>query len=475
MHDLIKGRGDTMVLAIRRWGDGDSGTGALGLVWSIDGGTSWTVDWPVNDGLVNDPHPGVHYARYPTAIFCPDFPAATWPTLRPGAGGWSCFGVGNEPSWTSTEFYGLFPDSLGTHKSWAFFDEVSELIVGASSASPEDEADRNCVWSYDPGTGDFDSVPTFRPELEGFSPYAYDYRNGDFLLVGFDSGAGLPAFATSEDGLTWTLPNPMSIPGISDSGIVHWIDGAFLPNGDPAMVVLDFEPPDDLWQANEVWFVRPDTAIRIDRGMDTYNHYSQFTLNLETDEITVVWCEATHEDLDPSIDGWWHDVFYATSNDGGFTWSAPENYTNTSDVNEVMVHVARYNRSMIYATALSGWQGDLYYIALLNYPEETLMMVDIGLSYGVEEETVRTPDNLNLQVLNYLNDRRLVLKFTLHRSGPVEARVFDAAGRCVLSRFSELETGDQELVLETSSLMSGTYVVRLEALGRSQSGKFVIF
>jgi hypothetical protein len=212
--------------------------------------------------------------------------------------------------------------------------------------------------------------------------------------------------------------------------------------------------------------------------MDTYNHYPQFALNPETDEISVVWCEATHDTLDPEIDGWWHDVYYSTSTDGGYTWSAPENHTNTQDINEVMVQVARYNRSMIYVTTLDDTQGDLYWGALTEGEYDTyvtLMMVDIGLSYGIEEENVRPSDLFDLRVLNHLNERRLVLSFNLEKSSTVDVRVFDAAGRCVLSKASKLGAGSQEIVLETNSLPSGTYAVRLEALGRRQTGKIVVF
>jgi hypothetical protein len=74
MHDPIKGNGDTVVLCYRRYGDGTLGSGAIGLAWTVDGGVTWMVDWPVNDGLLNDPHPGIYYGRYPSAGMHPDFP-----------------------------------------------------------------------------------------------------------------------------------------------------------------------------------------------------------------------------------------------------------------------------------------------------------------------------------------------------------------------------------------------------------------
>jgi hypothetical protein len=133
---------------------------------------------------------------------------------------------------------------------------------------------------------------------------------------------------------------------------------------------------------------------------------------------------------------------------------------------------------MIYVTALDGSQGDLYWGVLGggSYDAwETLMMVDIGLSYGVKESEIVRSNVLDLQVRNFLRDRRLVLNFDLPQASLVEAQVFDASGRCVLLKTSELEAGDQEIILETRSLPSGTYVVRLDALNLNQSGKFVIF
>jgi hypothetical protein len=472
MHDPIKGRGDTIVVHMRLKGDGSLGSGALGLIWTIDGGSSWTIDWPINDSMSNDPYPDSYNGRYPTACICPDFPAASWPDRSPGVG-WGNLAVGNEPSWTTLGFYGIIANPP-VHKNWSWFDESSDLIVG----SGQDEGDNNWVWRYDPSTGGFETEPYTPLELAGFNTYAFDERNGNYLLLGFHSTLGGIAYSVSNSGILWTPPDSLMPPGQPPGWTVLWIDGAFLPNGDPAMAVMDLDATGGLDQSNEVWFFRPDTAVRIDAGLDTYNHYSQLALDRETSEISVVWAEATHEEFDPSIHGWRHDIYYSTSADGGYTWSTPQNHTNSPDINETHPHVARYNRSMIYVTPLNGSQADMYWSVVDDLAPvmwEIQMYVDIGLAFGIEESDFVRPNDLKFQVRNYLKDRRLVLNFNLPQAATVEARVFDAAGRCMLSKTSELGAGEQEVILETRSLPTGTYVVVVDVIGEKGTGKFTVF
>jgi hypothetical protein len=475
MQDPIKGVGDTLILLFRRYGDGTLGSGAIGLVWSVDRGVSWTIDWAINDGLLNDPHPGDYFGRYPTAGYHPDFPAGSWPELLPPGSGWGYATVGNEIDWETAGFYGVFSDNIGVHKNWSWARESDGMIVGMA----QDEGDNNHTWIYDPMLGDYDTAPTAQPQLAGFSTYAYDIRDGQWLALGFHNSLGAIAYSASDNGYdNWTTPDTLMPPGAPSGWTVYWIDGCFDLDGSAALAVMGLDVTGGLDQGNEVWFFRPDTAIRLDSGMDTYNHYPQLSLDLLNDEIWVFWCEATHDTLDPEVDGWWHEIYYTISDDGGYTWSTPVNYTETEDVNEVLVQVARYNNVFLYCTTLDNTQGDLYWGALNEAGfdvYETRLFVDTTFAFAVEEDaSAGTPSGLGLSVRNVLRERRLEVEFALPHSGEVHLEVYNGAGRSLLRHVGTYGEGTQVETFDTSRFPAGTYFLRLDHGSLDKTAKFVI-
>ncbi len=74
----------------------------------------------------------------------------------------------HESSWTAGGFCGVFGQGLDAHKSWAFYDDETGFITGAS----QDEEHSNFVWTYDSSTGDFDIHTYPSPNLAGFATYA---------------------------------------------------------------------------------------------------------------------------------------------------------------------------------------------------------------------------------------------------------------------------------------------------------------
>jgi hypothetical protein len=477
MQDCIKGTPDgTIVMLMRRTGDGTLGSGALGLVWSVDGGQSWTADWPLNDGLLNDPHPGQYFGRYPTGGIATDFPYGSWPELLAGGTGWGYAGVGNEIDWSTPGFYGVFSStSVGCHKNWSWERGSDAMIVGMA----QDEGDNNHTWIYDPLLGDFDTAPTAQPQLAGFSTYALDYRDGDWLTVGFHSSLGALAYSTSDNGYdNWTTPDSLNPPGAPAGWTVYWIDGAYMWDGASPMALLGLDATGGLDEANEVWFFMPDTAIRLDAGMDTYNHYPQFALDAATSTIWVFWCEATHDTMDPAVNGWWHDIYYCCSMDGGYTWSTPEAW-ETEDINECQIHVSRYNGSFCYVTTIDDTQGDIYYGILADVAPyntyECKVFVDTNAAFGVvESDPVDISSGLDLSVRNVMSERSLDVEFTLPMAGEARIQVYNEAGRSVLRHVGTYGEGAHMETFGTSYMPAGTYFLRLDAGELSKTAKFVM-
>jgi hypothetical protein len=413
--------------------------------------------------------------RYPSACIHSVGPAAGWPELLAGGAGWGYIAVGNA-FWEGPGFYGVISDPLGVHKVWPWIRFTDSLIVGLA----QDEGDNNFFFSYSPYFGDFINDGYAVPELVGFSTYFLEHPTippDIYLTGGFHTGLGGFAFATSPDCSTWTDPELLDPPGAPQSWTVYWIDGTFAPDMVTPLVTAGLDATGGLDQANEVWVFRPDTAIRIDQGMDNYNHYPQFAINYETGEMSVLWCEATHIEIDPTIDGWWHDIYYSTSWDGGYTWTDPENHTNTPDINEVMLQVARHNRAFAYLTTLDASQGDLYWGVLgggAYDAYESRMFIDVNL-VDVEEDVgpvgpIVGPLNLRCHAHGSL----LKISFTLSEPGVVDLSLFDVTGRRLMSRSEARDKGNHEFEWQVSGLRRGVYILRLESGTTDETTKVLI-
>ncbi len=74
---------------------------------------------------------------------------------------------------------------------------------------------------------------------------------------------------------------------------------------------------------------------------------------------------------------------------------------------------------------------------------------------------------------NPANDR-LNLRFTVAKESAAEITVFDMAGRLLLNRKEQLAAGRQTLPLQTSRLLPGTYLVRIQTGEWTQTRKFTV-
>jgi hypothetical protein len=334
---------------------------------------------------------------------------------------------------------------------------------------------------YDPLLGDWETAPTAQPQLAGFSTYAEDYRAGNWLLFGYHSSLGGVAYSTSDNGYdNWTTPVLLDPPGMPTGWTVYWMDGCFDLDDNPIYAALELDATGTLEQANEIWFFRPDTAIRLDPGMDTYGHYAQFALDYDGGEIWVWWNEATHQDIDPTIEGWRHDIYYTRSSDGGYTWDAPTNVTETDSINEQMMHLGRYTNVFSFLTPLDNTQVDLYYGCLAttsNEVYESRVRIDNNWWFeaAVEEDVpVRAADGLDLGAVHYMQERELQVEFTLPRGGEVNIRVHNEAGRSMLRYAGSYGEGTHIEAFNTSYMPAGTYFLRLESGELFGTAKFVV-
>jgi len=68
----------------------------------------------------------------------------------------------------------------------------------------------------------------------------------------------------------------------------------------------------------------------------------------------------------------------------------------------------------------------------------------------------------------------LTVQYTVDRDGPVDVHVYDIAGKRVLTRRTTAEKGLQSFDLDTGTLASGVYFLRLSSAQGSSHRKFVV-
>jgi hypothetical protein len=68
----------------------------------------------------------------------------------------------------------------------------------------------------------------------------------------------------------------------------------------------------------------------------------------------------------------------------------------------------------------------------------------------------------------------LTIQYTADRDGPVDVRVYDIAGKRVLTQRTNAEKGLQSFDLDTGLLASGVYFLRLSSAQGHSTKKFVV-
>jgi hypothetical protein len=449
VQDPIISHGDTVIFFNKLQYPGD--TAALGLIYSVDDFSSHIKDWPL----------GSNMSERPSAVLHPFYPAGVWAEMigYPSPGN---VGAGNEPDYISTGFCSTLSPLENIHTVLAKTRSDGRIVGLASDVMG------NCYsFVYDPSICEFIQDPTVVPQLSGFEPMGLDYY-GIYMTFGCLS------YSTSSDGVDWLNPQSISPPGFPTTGLIMgFCDGVIGFDGGTPYFVLDYNPfsTSDTLLATEVWFATPDTAIRVDVNLDTYNHYPQLVIDRENEVLYVVWAEANSNVYDPQIEGYWWDIYWSYSLDQGLTWSTPENLTSTPDVNECMPHVSRLPGTekiwLVFATTLDATMGDLYSGVYFGtgfdlYPTSYhigyIYPIVINISEGENGEPKK-----DLIVRDNRKLSRIEVSFLMGEAGNARITMYDLTGRRIYEKEGYFGRGVHRVFFSTKDLASGYYFIRLSA------------
>ncbi len=236
---------------------------------------------------------------------------------------------------------------------------------------------------------------------------------------------------------------------------------------------LDAAVQSGMWAGNNIGIGYP-TISAIDNGPG----------------LMAVWCQPQETGGVPAIIGGFmvNDLWTATSNDSGNTWTAPVKLTNTPTISEVFPTLGKplettgnadeYRYHLVYMEdhlpgtwvfeendpGLAQW---VYLTDLFNIVEGVV---------GIADENVISSKSFALEQ-NYPNpfNPRTTIEFTLDKKSDVKLTIFNILGQEVATLVNEVRNaGNYPVIWDASNVASGVYFYKLSAGDLTRTKKMVL-
>ena len=206
--------------------------------------------------------------------------------------------------------------------------------------------------------------------------------------------------------------------------------------------------------------------------------------------LMAVWCQPQQSGGVPTIIGGFmvNDLWTATSNDGGDTWTAPVKLTNTPTISEVFPTLGKplettgnadeYRYHLVYMEDhLPGtWVFEENDPGLAQWVYLTdLFNIDEGV-VGIADENVISAKSFALEQ-NYPNpfNPRTTIVFTLDKKSDVKLTIFNILGQEVATLVDEVRNaGNYPVIWDASNVASGVYFYKLSAGDLTHTKKMVL-
>jgi hypothetical protein len=175
------------------------------------------------------------------------------------------------------------------------------------------------------------------------------------------------------------------------------------------------------------------------------------------------------------------DIFYSRSENNGVSWSAPQNITNTSNLDERWPSVSRWNPpgfvnitwqedpepgSYVIATPDAGARPARTRQVFYRLPIPTLSVGEGG--------TLANSFKLSQNYPNPFNPATKI-DYTVGQAGPVSIKVFNMLGQEVATVLNEnVAAGSYQATFDGTHLASGVYVYKMTAGAYQESKKMVL-
>lgn len=187
---------------------------------------------------------------------------------------------------------------------------------------------------------------------------------------------------------------------------------------------------------------------------------------------------------DTSAEGFnFFDIFTTRSTDGGLTWSAPANYTNTAAEDEMYPSVSKSGNSntgcrfTFQSTSAPGCQGFGVNNVIESQVIAPVYQIFGSTVIGIINIGTEVPSGYKLEQ-NYPNpfNPETNIRFSIPKSSNVTVQVFDITGRLVstLAKDELVTAGVKEVRFNASNLASGIYFYTLKAGSFTETKKMIL-
>ena len=261
-----------------------------------------------------------------------------------------------------------------------------------------------------------------------------------------------------------------------ENGVYHFgaPADAFVGGGGPVVMDISFVGSMQMgWAYSLPGWSSNTISSAYDMAMENVLYTTYYT-------VTDTGTSETGEWIDANIMG-------SYSNDGGMTWTTPENLTMTNDgmtADEIDVHVNRVANNGKVAMVYQVPDFDVPTVDPPDVHEDYLQRLYFwSYEFDVEIDTstvgvdpIAKPGHFSLSQ-NYPNpfNPSTLISFELPEAGQVSLTVFDIRGRELVSLMNgPLNAGRHEVRFNGAPYASGTYFYRLEANGHEDVKKMLL-
>jgi len=308
-------------------------------------------------------------------------------------------------------------------------------------------------------------------------PYPYIFPNGDSVSAWFGADI-LYKPGTTTKMMAFNTLAPGNFGTRRGSKLLFWSPGV---NGGNPVVIADWTKPNIPLLNDSLTFENMRWNIQV--GMTAVSHPSL----AYTDDGSRLICAFSVSQPDTVYQYNYNDIYECYSDDNGATWSDPRNLTNTSDVDEIYVALAKTgnlpnNAGMTFcvsecpgSTSFTNTETPIcqVYQVYRRYDPVTGNLIPIG----VKTISSEIPVNYSLHQ-NYPNpfNPSTKIKFDMPKNGYVTLKVYDMLGRLVSTLVNNefITAGVKEVTFADTKLASGIYFYRIETGDFAATRKMIL-
>jgi hypothetical protein len=295
---------------------------------------------------------------------------------------------------------------------------------------------------------------------------------------------------STNNGQTWSTPsNIFPFRAVGADTFNSYVHCDFVYNGNTPLFAfseyqrgaVDFDVPRiSFWsQAGGFRLAVPFDSAKYARFVNVDQRFHSLVLGWPSIGMSGSTIVVAYQAFQPDTDsrGYnYSDIWYVKSDNGGTTWSAPKNITNTPNIDERYPSVSKWNANGHFNIV---W-GQKNKSGLYAFPgtadtvRSTQMFLRVNLTDVDDDGVVANSFKLTQNYPNPFNPGTKI-DYTVGQAGPVTIKVYNTLGQEVATLVNEnLAAGTYQATFDGAKLASGVYLYKMTAGSYVESKKMIL-